>query len=85
MAEIPRRRIKFKAEIEADSIDDLTDHFRQLAFEISTGSRKSVCGGYHVGSSYEVDEDESITHESWNKALNVYIKSIDARLQKESP
>lgn len=83
MAEKPRRRIKFKAEIEADSIENLTDHFRQIAFEISTGSRKSVCGGFYVGSSYEIDEDKSITHESWNKALNAYIETLDH--DEESP
>ena len=79
MAEKPQRRIEFKVEISADSIEDLTSYLRGLAFEIDQGTRTGVCGGYSIGSIYETIEDDTITHESWEKKLNEYIDSLDEK------
>lgn len=75
----PRRRIAAKIEIEADSWRELRVALRQLETKmVEDGGklRSHVSGGYSSGWIVTANEDESITHETWERDL-------DAHLQKD--
>ena len=75
----PKRRVEMSLKVNADSIDELVSYLRNFAFEVSTGTRTGVSGGYSTGAVYQIVEDESITHESWEKALNEHIESLQEK------
>lgn len=85
MTEKPKRRVEFKLEVSADSIDELVSYLRNLAFEIQRGTRTGVSGGYSTGAVYQTVEDESITHESWEKVLNEYLDTLDEDKKEQRP
>lgn len=75
----PRRRIAAKIEIEADSWRELRVALRQLETKMVEDGGKlhsHVSGGYSSGWIVTANEDESITHETWERDL-------DAHLQKD--
>ncbi len=85
MTDKPKRRVEFKLEVSADSIDELVAYLRNLAFEIQQGTRTGVSGGYSSGAVYQTVEDESITHESWEKTLNKYLDTLDEKKRDPAP
>jgi hypothetical protein len=72
----PRRRVVCNLKIQADSIKDLTSALRCLETDIYTGTRNCVSGGYSSGYILEIDEDESITHDSWFETLEAHLESV---------
>jgi hypothetical protein len=75
----PRRRVQISLEIGADSWDHLAASIHCIADDIDRQGKLppwSVSGGYSSGWHYTVSEDESITHESWAKANDAYVKEI---------
>lgn len=80
----PKRRIEMNLKVSADSIDELVSYLRNFAFEVSTGTRTGVSGGYSTGAVYQIVEDESITHESWAANLEKYLaESSDEKGQTQ--
>lgn len=76
----PRRRIVADIKIEADSWDALEGHLRSLLTDMVIHERlpvSSISGGYSSGHIISVDEDETITHESWEVELEAFIKRLD--------
>lgn len=80
-----RRRYVAKINLQADTEKDLIRHL----FEIATGwdrdgmSSSSVSGGYSSGHIIEVDCDDSITHESWEEALEQYLEQRKPTKEKD--
>lgn len=72
----PRRRVVCNLKIQADSIKDLTSALRCLETDIHMGTRNCVSGGYSSGHILEIDEDESITHDSWFESLEAHLESV---------
>ena len=72
----PRRRYVATLKVQADSERDLIGHLFNIAttWDREGMSRSSVSGGYSSGHIIEVDCDESITHESWEAALQKYLE-----------
>lgn len=71
----PRRRIEIDLKIGADDWRELRGILRHLETEIAMHERLSntVSGGYGSGFVMSVDEDESITHDSWAAELERYL------------
>lgn len=79
-AKPPRRRIVAKIEIEADSWRDLRGALRQLETDMVVNGgvlRNVVSGGYSSGWIVTADEDESITHETWERDLKAHLQAKD--------
>jgi hypothetical protein len=71
MSEAPRRRVICELKIGADSLDELIIALEGIARRISMDdlSTSGFSAGYHSSYNYRLDEDESITEESWRAAL----------------
>lgn len=70
----PRRRFVLGLKLEADSRDDLVAELMNIANHIFMGKLPTrVSGDVHSGYVYSLDEDESITHESYVEALHRYL------------
>lgn len=77
----PRRRIVLNLDAGADSWEDLRDLLRRLETELATRGTlppSMVSGGYSSGFILVVDEDESITRESWTKENDAYCARLKA-------
>jgi hypothetical protein len=77
---LPRRRVLLELKIGADSrerlLDELADIERRLRMETLWG--ECVMGGWGSGWTLKVDEDPTITHESYFAAINA--DSANAKL-----
>lgn len=70
----PRRRLLLELELQADSVVDLVVALENFAIQVDRGELTDGCsGGYSTGSIYKLDEDKTITHESFVKALDEYL------------
>lgn len=67
----PRRRVVATITIGADSRMDLEGALETLARSLPHGN--SISGGPRYGWVVDVSEDESITHDSYFDALDVYL------------
>lgn len=76
MADAPRRRIVMRLEIGADSWEELEIALANAATSVAMGQMRSTgaSGGVASGSSWEADEDETITHESYFAAIDEWRK-----------
>lgn len=82
---LPRRRVKLNLDVEADSIKDLFDTLEDIARRVYADDlTKGFSAGYQSSYSYELSEDESITHESWEAAVAEFVKRKRAALQSAS-
>lgn len=74
----PRRAFRLTLDIEADSREELAAAVRSKALEIDMDQlTRGVYGGYSSGGTYALDVDESITHDSWADALELYLAELD--------
>jgi len=70
----PRRRVVLTLNVGADEMDAVPHALRQIAWDIERGSRgPCVSGSPSVGWNYVIDEDTSITHESYFRAIDVHL------------
>lgn len=74
--EAPRRRVVCVLEIGADSRDDLVMTLEDIARRVGMDdlTEKGFSAGYNSSYNYKLDEDESVTHESWSAALADLVK-----------
>ena len=82
----PRRRVKIELRMGADSWKDAADTLECIATEIRLGKHCNgpiISGGYTTGYAWEADEDESITHDSYQAASHAYIHSDEFRERSE--
>lgn len=70
----PRRRLEAVIRIGADDIHELVRAIDQISFDVDRGTVRCVSGGPSSGWFIEITEDESVTHDSYFKALNAYLK-----------
>ncbi len=76
----PRRAYVFTVEIGADTRDDLCAALRQLEFEIAADMlTHGVSGGYSSGYTYNLDVDETITHDRYMDDLHRYLDKTKAK------
>lgn len=76
--DVPKRRFEFSAKIGADSMDDLVRELKAVLFDIRiSGSTGSTFGASGCGGQWKITEDESITHESYMAAVELYLKSCN--------
>lgn len=72
---LPRRRLRLQLDIEADSMDELVSALEQIGHRAERGDlTKGFSAGYNSSYSYELNEDESITHESWAEDVAEFVK-----------
>lgn len=72
-----RRRIEFTLECGADDWRAVARTLYNLAHRAEAGGLStSASGGYDSGHILEVDVDESITHESWEKDLEKHLTGL---------
>lgn len=69
----PRRRIEMEIQVGADNIAELVRALEQISFDVDRGTRCVVSGGPCAGWNFKVDEDDSITHDSYFAAVDVHL------------
>jgi hypothetical protein len=78
----PRRRVVAHIGIGADSREELLNALRAISFGIAAERMTdSVSGGVSYGWTVRIDEDESITHDSWYAELQAWLEHEHAALQ----
>ena len=70
----PRRRVEMEIQIGADNIAELVRALEQISFDVDRGTRCVVSGGPCAGWHFKVDEDDSITHDSYFAAVDVHLR-----------
>jgi hypothetical protein len=73
----PRRRIEATFEISADSWKGLTSRLHNLIYELDGGhwsGNGGISAGWESSMTVNFDEDESITHESWEQSLTEWLE-----------
>lgn len=69
-----RRAFVLTLELQADTRNDLIGELRHLEFMIASEQlAHGVSGGYSTGSVYDLNVDESITHDLYMEQLNEYL------------
>lgn len=72
---LPRRRVKLNIDIEADSMQELSQTLDDIARRVLMDDlTKGFSAGYQSSYSYELSEDDSITHELWEAAVAEFVK-----------
>lgn len=76
----PRRAFALDLKVEADTLEDLIGYLRSFETDLYMGKvTHGVSGGYSAGSTYSLDVDETITHDSWAADNARYIQWLDQR------
>jgi hypothetical protein len=69
----PKRRCDLTIDLHADEMDILLRDLDAIVSNIKNGCTASVGGGYTSGEAWELTVDESITHDSYEEALEKYL------------
>ena len=80
----PRRQFEATIRVSADDLETMNRCLESALDYIAGGGRQSVMGGWSAGHIIQVTQDPSITHESWEQALNEYVKQLKARERQQS-
>ena len=71
---LARRAYVLDLKVQADTLKDLIDYLRSFETELYMGKiTRGVSGGYSSGAIYGVDVDETITHDGWAEANQLYV------------
>ncbi len=78
MGAAPARRIQFRIEIGADSLEELSGVLHDLSLRVdrSEMSTHSVSGGVYSGYEHWLTIAEHPTHEEYVAELNAYLEKI---------
>lgn len=74
----PRRSYEMELHLGADSKQRAVDSLREIADMIERGDINGpggCSGGSSAGWWYTISHDESITHDQWAKALELYLEA----------
>lgn len=77
----PRRRVEMEIQIGADNIAELVRALDQISFDVDRGTRCVVSGGPCAGWHFKVEEDDSITHDSYFAAVDVHLRRQNADVE----
>lgn len=71
----PRRRVQIKIDLGADSWEEAARALGQMETDMLRGGLRTrgASGGWGCGYHYEASEDESVTHDSYVKAVEEWL------------
>lgn len=69
----PKRAVRFKLDLHADSFDALADRLRDLSLDVEKPTAcASVFGGASDGGSWTLEVDEAMTHDRYMAELDAW-------------
>lgn len=70
----PMRAYTFRAELGADTLEDLIGFLRHIEYQILTGSTDVTSGGYSSGGNWHIVHDPEMTHDRYFEIVNAYLE-----------
>ena len=74
--EAPKRKYILTANIQADSLRDLSNALYNLSHQVNEIKGVSISGGVNSGWILELRDDGLPSHDAYMQALNVYLEEL---------